>query len=73
MDIPEIQKAPGKKKESITDAEIVIRYREAIDILAYVGIFKDAERLKKEIETGEFSLEYEYIKNAAIELDKKTN
>lgn len=49
-----------------TDRELLQYYREAFEVMAYVGLFKDAEELKQKIEAGDFQLDYEVVKAAAI-------
>lgn len=46
--------------------ETIIRYRNAIEVLAYTGVFRDAPALIADIESGKFDDAYEIVKANAI-------
>lgn len=52
----------GRRNEN----DLLNKYRTAFEILALYGVFKDAEMLKADIESGAFNDEYELIKDGAI-------
>ena len=48
------------------EAQIVVRYQHAIEVLAYAGLFKDEDEMKDKIESGDFETEYELLKESIL-------